>query len=213
MAPQGTIRLALVEDDVRIRETLTALFALEPSIRLVKTLSDAESALAELPALAPNVVLMDIGLPGRDGISCVAELSQLLPSTQFMMYTVHDADDRVFEALKAGAAGYLLKNSSAQQIVQGVRELAMGGAPMSTGVARRVVSHFRKAQERTQPAPSLLSRREQEVLELLARGLLYKEIADAIGISVNTVGQHVHRIYQKLHVQTRIEAVNRYFGK
>jgi DNA-binding NarL/FixJ family response regulator len=207
------ITLALVEDDERIRGTLMALFAMEPSIRVTGAFADAERARAELPALAPQVVLMDIGLPGMDGIACVGELSQRMPGTQFMMYTVHDADERVFEALKAGANGYLLKNSSAEQIVKAVHELMNGGAPMSTLVARRIIGHFHNREGERAQAHEPLSEREKHILELLARGLIYKEIADEMGISVNTVGQHVHRIYRKLHVQTRIEAVNKYFGK
>lgn len=213
MDPQGIIRLALVEDDQRIRETLSSLFELEPSVQLLGTFSDAEKALKGMSELAPQVVLMDIGLPGKDGITCVAELAPRMPNTQFMMYTVHDADERVYEALKAGANGYLLKNSSVQQIVKAVHELVAGGAPMSTSVARRVIGHFRNRNEQVGDTQNLLSEREYAVLRLLAEGLIYKEIAERLGVTPNTVGQHVHRIYQKLHVQTRIEAVNKYFGK
>lgn len=161
----------------------------------------------------PDVVIMDINLPGASGIDCVRQLSERSNSTQFLMYTVHDDDHRVFEALKAGANGYILKSSTPDQILEAVRELAQGGSPMSAHVARRVVQQFRPVQDRSNVAESELSGREHAVLELLAQGLLYKEIAERLGIAVGTVKQHIHRIYEKLHVQNRTEAVNRYYGR
>jgi DNA-binding NarL/FixJ family response regulator len=173
----------------------------------------AEAALEELPGLAPQVAIMDIGLPGMNGIELVRQLAPRMPGTQFLMYTVHDSDQRVFEALKAGANGYLLKNASTDRIRKAVRELLQGGAPMSTAVARRVIDHFRPIQERNEQHEEPLTQREYEVLSLLAEGLIYKELAERMGITQGTVGQHVHSIYRKLHVQNRTEAVNRYFGR
>lgn len=166
-----------------------------------------------LGEVCPDVIIMDINLPGASGIDCVRQLSQRCTGTQYLMYTVHDDDHRVFEALKAGANGYILKSSTPDQILEAVRELAQGGSPMSAHVARRVVQHFRPLQDRSSLSDVSLSEREHGVLELLAQGLLYKEIAERSGISVGTVKQHIHRIYDKLHVQNRTEAVNRFFGR
>ncbi|MEO8734022.1 MAG: response regulator transcription factor [Flavobacteriales bacterium] len=205
------IRVSIVEDDTTIRETLDSLFFHLPDMDVFTTHATAEDALLRLDRSSPDVVIMDINLPGQSGIDCVRQLSQRCPSTQFLMYTVLDDDHRVFEALKAGANGYILKDSTPDQIIEAVRELMAGGAPMSAHVARRVVAHMRgKETGQTQEA---LSPRENDVLELLAQGLLYKEIADRTGISTGTVKQHIHRIYQKMHVQNRTEAVNRYFGR
>ena len=213
MATVAPIRLVLVEDDARIRDTLASLFQFDEELELLSCWGDAETALEEMPALGPDVAIVDIGLPGMSGIELVRALAMELPATQFMMYTVHDTDQRVFEALKAGANGYLLKNSSAEKIRKGVHELQAGGAPMSTAVARRVIQHIRPLNERPGSMREELSPREYEVLHLLAEGLIYKEIADRLGITSNTVGQHVHTIYRKLHVQNRTEAVNRFFGR
>ncbi len=211
MAANERIRVSIVEDDLTIRETLKALFIHVPDMETFTTHGTAEDAILRLSNACPEVVIMDINLPGQSGIDCVQQLSRSCPATQFLMYTVHDDDHRVFEALKAGANGYILKESTPDQIIEAVRELRDGGAPMSALVARRVVAHMRKpGTGRTQEE---LSARENNVLELLAQGLLYKEIADRLFISTGTVKQHIHRIYGKLHVQNRTEAVNRYFGR
>jgi DNA-binding NarL/FixJ family response regulator len=207
------IRISLVEDDAVIRETLASLFQFEERMELVNAYSNGESALNGIPADAPHVVIMDISMPGMGGIACVRELAQLLPGTQFLMYTMHDDDHRVFEALKAGANGYILKSSTPDQILDAILELREGGAPMSTAVARRVVGHFRPIQEHREGVDDKLSAREYEVLTLLAEGMLYKEIADRLGLTIGTVKQHIHRMYEKLHVQNRVEAVNRYYGR
>jgi DNA-binding NarL/FixJ family response regulator len=208
------ITLRIVEDDERIREMLRAVFIATPGMHVVDAVGSVEEALA-LPADASaDVVLMDVNLPGLDGIQGVRELSQTWENSQFLMYTVNDTDDKVFEALKAGANGYLLKNSSPDQIVQAIREVHAGGSPMSMSVARRVVRHFRPngAVQRGELGVSL-SDREFHVLELLAQGLLYKEIAARMDITEGTVKQHIHRIYGKMHVSNRTEAVNRFFGR
>lgn len=213
MAKHDPIRISLVEDDAVIRETLASLFLFEERMALVNSYNNGEAALSGIPTDAPEVVIMDISMPGMGGIACVRELAQLLPGTQFLMYTMHDDDHRVFDALKAGANGYILKSSTPDQILDAVLELREGGAPMSTAVARRVVGHFRPIQEQRSALNDALSTREFEVLTLLADGLLYKEIGDRLSITTGTVKQHIHRIYEKLHVQNRTEAVNRYFGR
>jgi DNA-binding NarL/FixJ family response regulator len=207
------LTLRVVEDDERIREMLVAVFLAAPDLRLLGTHDSVEDAEAVQNDAAPAVMLMDVNLPGADGIEGVRRLSARWPSTQFIMYTVNDTDDKVFEALKAGANGYLLKNSSPEQIVKGVREVAQGGSPMSMSVARRVVRHFRPISAGHHRLDSELSEREFAVLEQLAQGLLYKEIAERVSISEGAVKQHIHRIYQKLHVKNRTEAVNRYYGR
>jgi DNA-binding NarL/FixJ family response regulator len=154
-----------------------------------------------------------VNLPGASGIEGVAALRDRMPGTQFLMYTMHDDDHRVFEALRAGANGYLLKSAGPDELLQAVQEVIRGGAPMSAHVARRVVAHFQGKERTTTSGMAELSSRENDVLVLLAQGLLYKEIAQRLGISPGTVKQHIHRIYEKLHVQNRTEAVNRYFGR
>lgn len=212
MTTTATIRVSIVEDDSTIRETLRSLFLFEDGMEPFTVHSTAEDALLRLDASCPDVILMDINLPGQSGIDCVRQMSQRCTRTQFLMYTVHDDDHRVFEALKAGANGYILKSSTPDEILAAVRELSAGGAPMSAHVARRVVQQLRP----TAVSPTNdngLSEREGAVLELLAQGLLYKEIGERMGITTGTVKQHIHRIYGKLHVQNRTEAVNRYFGR
>lgn len=210
MAP---LRISIVEDDSTIRETLHSLFIFEEGMEPFSVHSNAEDALMRLHGTCPDVIIMDINLPGASGIDCVRQLSQRCTSTQFLMYTVHDDDHRVFEALKAGANGYILKSSTPDQILDAVRELHAGGSPMSAHVARRLVQQFRPVGDRNTLSNGDLSEREHQVLEQLAQGLLYKEIAERLDISVGTVKQHIHRIYEKLHVQNRTEAVNRYFGR
>ncbi len=210
---RSPLLVSIVEDDNIIREMLHSLFAMEEGMGSFSVHSNAEGALMHLQGSYPDVVIMDINLPGKSGIECVRELSRRCTTAQYLMYTVHDDDHRVFEALKAGANGYILKSSTPDQILEAVRELAEGGSPMSAQVARRVVQHFRPPQEPLSLHTNALSEREQEVLALLAQGLLYKEIGDRLSISTGTVKQHIHRIYGKLHVQNRTEAVNRYFGR
>lgn len=212
MSKPHPIRVSVVEDEPVIREMLQALFRQAGDIVPFTQHATAEDALLRLGDSCPDVVLMDINLPGQSGIDCVRQLSSRCTKAQFLMYTVHDDDHRVFEALKAGANGYILKDSTPEQILEAVRELHAGGAPMSAHVARRVVALLRPS-KRPAGAEGPLSPREAEVLELLAQGLLYKEIAHRTGISVGTVKQHIHRIYDKLHVQNRTEAVNRWFGR
>lgn len=212
-APDGsTCQVAVVEDDPVLREALELVIHGESAFHVKALCSDAEQALAILPPDPPDLVIMDIGLPGMNGIECVRELARSMPGTRFLMYTTHDDDHRVFEALKAGADGYLLKGSTPDEIIHALLEIQAGGAPMSTAVARRVVQFLRPAGQRSNSSIDILSERERDVLEQLAKGLLYKEIAQQLGIGEGTVRQHIHKIYGKLHVQNRTEAVNRYYG-
>lgn len=207
------IRVSIVEDDTTIRETLAALFRFEPGLSLFTVHSTAEDALVRIDEVCPEVVIMDINLPGASGIDCVRRMSERCARAQFLMYTVHDDDHRVFEALKAGANGYILKSATPDEIIEAVKELHAGGSPMSAHVARRVVQQLRPHGGAIGVPTAALSQRELQVLELLAEGLLYKEIGDRLGIAIGTIKQHIHRIYEKLHVQNRTEAVNRYFGR
>jgi DNA-binding NarL/FixJ family response regulator len=155
---------------------------------------------------------MDINLPGINGIDCIRQVKGKAPTTQFMMFTVYENDEKVFEALKAGASGYLLKNTGLVQLIEALKELHNGGSPMSSNIARKLVTVFREEKKDITPVEKL-SNRENEILQLLSKGLLYKEIADKLSISVNTVRQHIHKIYEKLHVQNRTEAINKAFDK
>jgi DNA-binding NarL/FixJ family response regulator len=204
------ITLAIVEDLDEVREGLTTFLALSPEFLVLDTFKTAEQALETIPRLQPDIVIMDINLPGMNGIECVRQIGALKSHIQFMMFTVYENDEKVFEALKAGASGYLLKNTGLLHIIEALKELHNGGSPMSANIARKLVNNFQqKAQKETPSGLSTLSPRENEILQLLARGLLYKEIADQLGISTSTVRQHIHRIYEKLHVQNRTEAINK----
>ncbi len=205
------IQIAIVEDLEEIRDTLRTYISLDNELQLCGCFSHAEAAILELPLLQPDLVIMDINLPGMDGIECIQRVKQLCPSTQFMMFTVYEEDEKVFEALKAGASGYMLKKHGSAKIIESLKELYQGGSPMSADIARKVVSTFHATVESGEKEYHL-TRREKDTLELLAKGLLYKEISHQLGISANTVKQHIHNIYEKLHVQNRTEALNKYFG-
>lgn len=200
------IRLAAVEDRREELENLKRVLAAAPGLECVATCSSAVEALEVLPVLQPEIVLMDIQLPGISGIECVRRLSQVMPDTQFMMLTVVEDHDLIFQSLAAGATGYLLKKTPAPRLVEAIRELRAGGAPMSGQVARKVVAAFRQSPV-DPPAPDKLSPVEQTVLQLLARGLLYKEVAEEMDVSISTVRTHVWHIYRKLQVHNRTEAI------
>jgi DNA-binding NarL/FixJ family response regulator len=208
------ITLAIVEDLDEVREGLKNFLALSPDFKVLGTYKSGEEAVTAIPVLQPDIVIMDISLPGMSGIDCVRITKKSNISTQFMMFTVYENDEKVFEALKAGASGYLLKNTGLLQIVEALKELYQGGSPMSANIARKLVMNFQEQTQYETPANiTLLSIRENETLHLLSQGLLYKEIADKLGISTSTVRQHIHRIYEKLHVQNRTEAINKAFKK
>jgi DNA-binding NarL/FixJ family response regulator len=166
----------------------------------------------EIPSINPDIVLMDINLPGMSGIACIRKIKEKLPATQFIMFTIYEDSDQVYEALSVGETGYLLKSTPPDEILHAMKELHAGGAPMSMRIARKVVNAFNKTSP-GQQWDSALSSREKEVLQYLSKGFLYKEIADKTGITTGTVTQHIHNIYEKLHVQNRTEALNKYFGR
>ncbi len=206
-------RIGIVEDDARIRGALLAILSSTTDMVSEGFFANAEAALAGWAETFPDAVIMDINLPGASGIECVREMAQRCPSTQFLMYTMHDDDQRVFDALKAGANGYLLKSAKPGEIISALRELLQGGSPMSAPIARRVVANLRPVNNSGVIAEAKLSDREREILELLAEGLLYKEISPRLSLSEGSIKQHIHRMYEKLHVQNRTEAVNRFFGR
>ncbi|MES1215177.1 MAG: response regulator transcription factor [Bacteroidota bacterium] len=207
-----SISIAIVEDLDEVRDGLKNFISLSQDFKVLDTFKTAEEALYDIPKLKPDIVIMDINLPGMNGIECIRQVKDKSPRTQFMMFTVYENDEKVFEALKAGAAGYLLKNTGLVQLIESLKELHNGGSPMSANIARKLVTVFREQQKEAVPVETL-SQRENEILQLLAKGLLYKEIAEQISISVSTVRQHIHHIYEKLHVQNRTEAINKAFGK
>lgn len=207
-----SISLIIVEDLDEVREALNQFISLSPEFKVLSTCKTAEEALFDIPRFSPDIAIMDINLPGINGIDCIREIKNKVPQTQFMMFTVYENDEKVFEALKAGASGYLLKNTGLVQMIEALKELYNGGSPMSANIARKLVKTFQQREEHNE-ALEVLSGRENEVLQLLSKGLLYKEIADQLSISTNTVRQHIHKIYEKLHVQNRTEAINKAFGK
>ena len=206
-----SIRVGIVEDDCSVRENLALLIDSAPGFSCVAACASAEEALKRLFDAGPDVVLMDIHLPGQSGIECVARLRRLLPQTQVIMLTVEEDSERVFESLKAGAAGYLVKHVSPEEILEAVAGVHRGGAPMSSHIARMVVTAFRQP-PRSGGADESLTAREEDILRLLAKGNRSKEIADQLNIGSGTVNTHVRHIYEKLHVRSRAEAVARYVG-
>jgi len=202
-----TIRVSIVEDITDIREGVRFVLNQTEGFVCVSAHGSAEEAVVELLKQKPDVVVMDINLPGMNGIECIKKIKPQLPRTQFIMFTIYEDSEQVFEALAAGASGYLLKKAPLHKIVEALRELHEGGSPMSAGIARKVVATFQP-----RPAGQSLTVREKEIVDYLAKGLLYKEIADKTSISINTVRQHIHNIYEKLHVQNRTEALNKLYG-
>ena len=205
------IKVCIVEDLKEVREGMTSLLSLDEHFEVLAAYPDAESAMEGLPAWQPDIVIMDVNLPAMNGIDCIKRIKSSCKHTQFIMFTIFENDEKVFDALAAGASGYLLKQTPPTKIVESLIELYQGGAPMSTQIARKVIDKVRRNE--TNEAAAVLSARENEVLQYLAKGLLYKEIADKLTISVGTVRQHIHKIYEKLHVQNRTEAINKVMGK
>ncbi len=203
------ITISIVEDNEQFRNGLEAIILSEPDFSLIASYPDAEKALTDLPANPPDIVFADISLPGMKGTELIVRLKQKLLQTQFMVCSIHDDNDTIFEALKCGASGYILKDPvTAAEIIKAIRDLYNGGSPMSPFIARKVIGSFQKPV--INDAESLLSHREKEVLELLSKGLLYKEIAQQLGVGTETVKKHLKNIYQKLHVQNKIEALNKF---
>jgi DNA-binding NarL/FixJ family response regulator len=204
------ITVALIEDSDEIRESLTVLLRASPGYTLSGAYSTAEEALAKIPHTPPEVLLVDINLPGLSGIDCVRKLKLQLPALQVLMLTVYDDPDAIFDSLAAGASGYLLKRTPPTKLLEAITEVSQGGSPMSGQIARKVVQRF--ALPSTEPALGLTPR-EDEILAHLAKGYRYREIAEVLGISIETVRSHLHKIYEKLHVRSRTEAVTRYYRK
>ena len=205
------IKVALVDDFAPIRESLAAILSGTPGFECVAASGTAEDALKKFPAKKPDVILMDINLPGMDGIECVARLRVGLPKAQIIMLTIDEENDRVIRSLEAGASGYLVKNLAPARILEAIEEAHRGGAPMSGQVARMLVRIF-QSRGLSRQAEENLTPREQEILALLATGFRTKEIADSLGISPATVQCHLTNVYEKLHVRSRSEAVARYLS-
>jgi DNA-binding NarL/FixJ family response regulator len=204
-----SIMVSIVEDDAPARGLLADWLHRTPGFRCASRYGSGEAALAALPAEKPAVVLMDINLPGMSGIECVRRLKPLLPGTQFVMLTVYEDTDHIFNALAVGASGYLLKRVSRGELLAALQDVHAGGSPMSSNIARKVVQSFQRPALQSSEAVEL-SPREREVLELLARGFLYKEIAESLQISGPTVNTYIRRIYEKLHVRSRSQAVAKF---
>jgi DNA-binding NarL/FixJ family response regulator len=218
-----SISVCIVDDNQDIRSALEQIIQMSEHCLLLGSFSTAGEAILKIPVLRPNVVLMDINLDeGESGIDCVRKLKPDNPDILFMMCTVYEEDEKIYEALSAGASGYILKKTAPIKLLEAIKELHEGGSPMSSQIARKVVAAFRnRSAEPLMPAgaaaPSgnirILSSREKEILELLSKGMVYKEIAAQLFISAETVRKHVYHIYEKLHVNNRVEAVNKFFGR
>lgn len=203
------IRISIVEDDEPTRRILADVIRSSPGLELLSHYGDTLQALESLPRDKPDVVLMDINLIASTGVECVRHLKPLLPATQFLMLTVYEDSDHIFAALAAGATGYLLKDTTREELLAAIHQINQGGSPMSGSIARRVVSSFGRVPNPT-PDTAALSPREQSVLSLLTKGYLYKEIAEQLGISVPTVNTYIRRIYEKLQVHSRSQAIAKY---
>ena len=210
------ITVCIVDDVSELRQALEEIVSSADGYKCIGTMSNATEALTRIPLLKPDVVLMDINLGNNEsGIDCVRELKPRTPSTNYMMCTVYEDDEKIFEALRAGASGYILKKTEPSKLLEAIKELDEGGAPMSSQIARKVVFAFQNRPGAASGNSDIeqLSSREKQILEELARGLMYKEIAGVLFISAETVRKHVYHIYEKLHVTNRVEAVNKYFGR
>jgi DNA-binding NarL/FixJ family response regulator len=203
------ISVSIIEDDAHARKILAGWISRAAGFRLAGEWGDAESALSGVAGNVPEVVLMDINLPGMSGVEAVRQLKPRLPGTQFVMLTVYEDADHIYNALAAGATGYLLKQTPREELLRAVEDVHRGGSPMTSNIARKVVQSFRETRVSAPPDQGL-SHREQEVLDFLAQGYLYKEIAERLNISVPTVNTYIRRMYEKLHVRSRAQAVAKY---
>jgi DNA-binding NarL/FixJ family response regulator len=208
------ISIAIVEDNHDIRQALEQIITMSGGFDLVCSCENGEDALVKLPIYLPKIILMDINLGGMTGIEVVKELKPHHPEMLFMMCTIYEEDEKIFEALKAGASGYIIKKTAPSKLLEAIKELDQGGAPMSSQIARKVVTAFQsKPTVAAEGLVELLTKRELEILEMLASGLVYKEISEKLYISSETVRKHVYNVYNKLHVSNRVEAVNKYYGR
>lgn len=210
--PDKRIRVSLIEDDEWIRENLAAQINRRKGLAIGKCYATAEAALSTIAAEPPEVVLVDINLPKMNGIECVRKIKALLPETQILMLTAYEDSEKIFKSLLAGASGYLLKRTPQNEILQAIEDVYRGASPMSGHIARKVVQYFNQRGV-SEDEIEKLSNREREVLDRLAEGIAYKEIADALGLSIDTVRMHIKSIYSKLHVHSRGEAVAKYLLK
>lgn len=209
--PSLMAKVAVVEDDTGVRESLAVLINGAPGFRCIGTYANAEAALKHLPCNWPDIILMDINLPQMSGIECVAKLKATHPALHILMLTVHVDSELIFKSLKAGAGGYLIKQTSPAEILDALSDVMRGGAPMTNTIARKVVQFFQEKSSGDETAS--LTKRELEILTHLAKGYQYKEIADSLGINILTVRTHIHHIYEKLHVRSRTEAVVKFLGR
>lgn len=205
------IRVVIVEDDKEFLKGISRTLTLSEELAVLETFVNAESFIKEVNTLNPEIVLMDIGLPKLSGIECMKQLKLLYPKMQFLIWTTFEDDEKIFDALKAGASGYILKTATAQQLIQAIVELYKGGSPMSSSIARKVIASFHAPQ--IKQSEYNLTNRESEILELLAKGYRYKEIAEKLFVSIETVRSHVHHIYEKLQVSSRTDALNKVFNR
>jgi DNA-binding NarL/FixJ family response regulator len=204
-----TISVCIVEDDSALRESIRKFIGLNEGFTCPFVFASGEELLKGVPEPRPDVVLMDINLPGMSGIQCVSRLKQLMPEVQVLMLTVYENSNRIFEALAAGASGFLVKNTPPEKLLEAIRDVANGGGPMSSNIARKVIQAFQPAYRKT-PLVENPTPREQQILELLSRGFAYKQIASELNLSMGTIQTHVSRVYKKLHVNSRTEAVMKY---
>jgi DNA-binding NarL/FixJ family response regulator len=207
-----SISVSIVEDNNQLRATLARVLNRADGFRCLSQYGNAEDALKDLPRIRPDVVLMDINLPGMNGVQCVRQLKALLPQIQVMMLTVYEDTENIFNALAAGASGYMLKRTSSKELLEAIQDVQRGGSPMTMHIARKVVQSFQHTAATAQSTENL-SEREQQVLDCLSRGLMYKEIAEKLGISYETVHTYIRRIYEKLQVRTRTEAVAKFLRR
>ena len=208
-----SIAVSIVEDNSQVRSSLAKLIDSSPGYRCVSKHGSAEEALKEIPALRPQVVLMDINLPGINGVECARQLKPQLPGTQIIMLTVYQNTEHIFNALAAGATGYMLKQTPPAELLAAIKDVNAGGSPMSSHIARKIVQSFQPLPSAHDAEAASLSPREAEVLALLAKGFLYKEIAEQMKVSYATVHTHIRHIYEKLHVRSRTEAVAKHLGQ
>src|SRR5258706_12752577 len=206
------ITVSIVEDNDQLRGTLARVLNRADGFQCLSHYPNAEDALKDVPQVKPEVILMDINLPGINGVECVRQLKQLLPQLQVIMLTVYEDTENIFSALAAGATGYLLKRTKTPELLEAIREVQRGGSPMTTHIARKVTQSFQRAGPSAKTTENL-SEREQEVLDCLSQGFLYKEIAEKLGISYETVHTYIRRIYEKLQVRTRTEAVAKFLKR
>lgn len=206
-----TITICIVDDSQEVRESIAEYLGRSPDFECLGAFENGEEALKNIPQLQPHVVLMDINLPGMSGIECVRELKDAVPQIQTMMLTVYENSERIFEALSAGACGYLLKSTPPEQLLEAITDMRHGGSPMSSHIARKVVQAFHPAAQKSSLIEQL-SPREQQVLKLLAEGFPYKQIADHLDLSISSIRTYIRSMYEKLHVNSRTEAVVKYLN-